>query len=124
MKTGWCIYLHTQLDRSCLIERGLTLAGQYALRSSFKPSVKITLKDLPLDMVDNEEVLETVKTVASVLSPVNYSNVWFNGKMTNICNGDMFVYIEAKDVAQFPNKLQVGEHVAWVFKPPDKEVCK
>ena len=86
--------------------------------------MKITLKDLPLHTVDNEEVLDAIKTVASVLSPVNYSNVWFNGKMTNICNGDRFVYIEAKDVTQFPNKLQVGEHVAQVFKPPEKDVCK
>ncbi len=41
-----------------------------------------------------------------------------------IHNGDRFVYIEAKNVAQFPNKLQVGEHVAQVFKPTDKDICK
>ncbi len=122
MRTGWCIYVHTQADRNRLVERGLMVAGKFVTlcseyHSNFKESVKITLKDLPLHAVDNELVLEAVRPLATVLSPVNYLNVWYNRKMTNICNGNHFVYIEAKDVNTFPSSLQIGEYVARVFKP-------
>ncbi len=129
MRTGWCIYVHTQADRNRLVKRGLTVAGKFVTlcseyRSNIKESVKITLKDLPLHAVDNESVLKAVRPLASVLSPVNYSNVWYNRKMTNICNGDCFVYIEAKDMNTFPSSLQIGEYVARVFKPYKQEICK
>ncbi len=50
--------------------------------------------------MDNEEVLDALKDICDVLSLVNYSNVWHNSQMTNIRNGDRFVYIEVGDLSK------------------------
>ena len=86
--------------------------------------MKITLQDLPLHAVDNEDVLELLKEHCKVLSTVNYSNVWHNGKMTNIRNGDRFVYIAADDVSKISDHLDVGEYRACIFKPKAVTTCK
>ena len=72
----------------------------------------------------NEEVLEAMKEVCSVTLAVNYSNLWFNGKMTNIWNGNCFLYVDAKDVPKLPNTLQVGSVQARIFKPIGMLTCK
>ncbi len=86
--------------------------------------MKVTLKDLPLHSVGNEEVLESVHDICTVTSTVNYSNLWFEGKMTNIQNGDQFFYADVKDVSKLPTTIQVGAHQARVFKPVSISTCK
>ncbi len=108
MHIGWCIYVQGITDKQTLINKSIVVAGKYvALRSEYrsaqKKSVKITLKDLPLHSMGNEDVLESVKEHCEVLSMVNYSNVWHNGCITNICNGDRFVYIAATDLDKVPD---------------------
>ncbi len=86
--------------------------------------MKITLHDLPLHAVDNKDVLESLKEHCEVLLMVNYSNVWHNGKMTNIRNGDWFVYIAADDVSKISDYLDIGEYRVCVFKPKAVMTCK
>ena len=64
--SGWYIYMHTQVDRDALIEKGVVVAGCHVhLHSEQNPhqrdAVKITLKDLPLHSISNDQVLEAVK---------------------------------------------------------------
>ncbi len=89
MRSGWYIYIRTQFDRDQLIQKGIIVAGKYvALRSEAMArqcdAVKVTLKDLPLNSVSNEHVLESLKEICLVESEVSYSNVWFEGKPTMI----------------------------------------
>ncbi len=56
----------------------------------------------------NEQVLEAMKEVCMVISQVNYSNLWHEGKVTNICNGDRFLYVDAQDVWKLPQMVQIG----------------
>ena len=63
---GWQIYVKTECDRATLMAMGLDLAGKYVslearTTSISTPNVKITLKDLPLYEVMNEDVLAAVK---------------------------------------------------------------
>ena len=74
--------------------------------------MKIILKDLPLHSVGNKDVLESVKEYCEVLLIVNYSNIWYNGCLTNIYNGDRFVYIAATDLDKVPDQIDVGEYRA------------
>ncbi len=53
-----------------------------------KTSIKITFKDLPLHSISNEDVLDIVKEHCPVTSEVKYANLWHNGKITGIWNGD------------------------------------
>ncbi len=82
------------------------------------------MKDLPLHSVGNDEVLEAVKEICSVTSVVNYLNLWFEGIMINIRNGDHFLYIDIKDILKLPTTLQVGAVQAQVFKPVSMSTCK
>ena len=63
---------------------------------------KVTLKDLPLHSISNEEVLEALKEICPVQSEVWYSNIWHDGKPTSIRNGNQFVYIALSDMAKLP----------------------
>ena len=86
--------------------------------------VKITLRDLPLHDVGNEDVLKALHDLCTVLSTVNYSNVWHNGQMTNICNSDRFVYVDAADLPKIPEVIDVGEYRVCVVCPKAVSVCK
>ncbi len=86
--------------------------------------VKITLKDLPLHSVGNEDVLEVMHGLYTVTSPVNYSNLWFEGKVTSICNGDCYLYIAQHDVSKLPDHVDIGGCQAGVFKPVSISHCK
>ncbi len=112
-----------------LITKGLTVAGKYvALHSEYKSasrnSVKITLRDLPLHDVGNEDVLEALHELCTVLSTISYSNIWHNGQLTNICNGDRFVYIDAVDLPKILDVIDVGEYRAHVVHPKAISVCR
>ncbi len=114
MRKGWCTYLHTLADRTKLVSTGLTLAGRYIQLHSEqhetrKPMAKITAKDLPLHAVSNTEVLDVVKEFCEPSSEVSYCNVWFNGRLANIHNGDCFCYIETDSLDKIPDTLQVGQ---------------
>ncbi len=103
MKAGWYIYMHTLKDRVALVANGVTIAGRYIqLQSKVRPEkqrlVRITLKDLPLHSVSNEDVLEAIRNICHVTLLVKYANVWYDGKLTNIRNGDRFVYILVSDI--------------------------
>ncbi len=129
MKAGWYIYMHTLKDRATLVEKGITLAGRYILLQSetcpeSQRSVKVTLKDLPLHSVENVDVLAEMKNHCSVTSAVQYSNIWYNGKATNIRNGDRYIYVDDDDVAKIPDQLHVGTYLARVFKPVGLSRCK
>ena len=117
MWAGWCIYIRMQADCNELVTKGITMVGKYIalhseFQSSYKASAKVTIRDLPLHVVDNKEVLSVVCPLCSVLSPVSYSHVWYNGKMTNICNGDRFLYVEESDLDKLPELLQISEYTA------------
>ncbi len=117
MWAGWCIYVRTQADCNELVTKGITVVGKYIalcseFQSSYKVSAKIMIRDLSLHVVDNEEVLSVIHPLCSVLSLVSYSNVWYNGKMTNICNGDRFLYVEESDLDKLPELLQISEYTA------------
>ncbi len=129
MRTGWNIYVCTLADRQVLINKRLMVVGKYVMLQSeylapHKKSVKVMIKDLPLHSVDNEEVLDALKDICDVLSPVNYSNVWHNGQMTNIRNGDRFVYIEVGDLSKIPDTITVGEYQVRIFRPKAVTICK
>ena len=70
--------------------------------------MKITLKDLLLHSVSNEQVLEALKEVCPVQSEVHYSNVWHDGKPTTIRNGNRFAYVAAQDVGKVSTTLKVS----------------
>ncbi len=92
------IYVKTDHDRATLFVTGLDLAGKHIslearMTSISTPNVKITLKDLPLHEVTNEEVLTVVKQVASIASPVKYANIWIDGHHTHLRNGDSLLHL-------------------------------
>ena len=129
MQNGWCIYIHTLTDRVNLINSGITLAGCYIpLQSKTAshrwPSVKITIKDLPLHAVDNEDILEVVKEHCEVQSAVAYANIWYNGHLMNIQNGNRFVYILQQDLPDLPDHVQVSDYQGCIFKPKAETMCK
>ena len=72
----------------------------------------------------NIEVLDAIKEVCEPASEVSYCNVWFNGCLTNIRNGDHFCYIESDVLEKIPEALQVGEYHTCVFKPRAQITCK
>ncbi len=89
MRAGWYIYMRTTADHATLVSKGITVAGRYIqlqseVRQDRVHSVKVTLRDLPLHSVDNKAVLEALCDVCHITSLVKYSNVWFQGKLTNI----------------------------------------
>lgn len=86
--------------------------------------VKVVLKDLPLHAVSNSEVLEALHEVLEVESEVSYCNVWYKGRLTNIQNGDRFVYIKASELSKVADTLQVGNYHARVFKPKHLTIYK
>ncbi len=64
---------------------GLDLAGKQVSLEARTTSIstlnmKITLKDLLLHEVMNEDVLVAVKHVALIASPVKYANIWIDGR--------------------------------------------
>ncbi len=86
--------------------------------------MKLTLRDLPLHSVSNEDMLEALKEVCEVQSEVQYANVWFKGWLTNIRNGDHFVYVDLNNLLKFEEFFSVGEHRAHVFKPKMHSTCR
>ena len=126
---GGMVYMCTLVDHTALVKHGLHLAGKFILlqsetRAGMKELVKVTLCDLPLHSVSNEEVLNAMKKVCSVISPVFYTNLWYNGYATNICNGDRYLYVDAATANKIPDQLDVGKHVSWVVKPATLLCCK
>ena len=114
--------MHMLVDHAALVKCGLHLAGKFILlqsetRAGLKESVKVTLCDLPLHSISNEEVLDAMKKVCSVVSPVFYANLWYNSCATNIHNGDRYVYVDAATANRIPDQLDVGKHVSRVVKP-------
>ncbi len=129
IKMGWYIYMCTNTDRSELVCKGMTVAGKHVmLRNEMNPAqrntIKMTVKDLPLHSVSNQDVLDAVKEYCPVYSEVKYSNIWHNGKATSICNGDRFLYISQSDLAKIPELLDVSTYKARVFKPLALTKCK
>ncbi len=129
MRAGWCIYMRSITDRAKLVAQGITVASRYIqlqsdVRHDRQRSVKVTLHDLPLHSVDNADVLDTLREVCHVTSPVQYANVWHNDQLTSIRNGDRFVYMEVGDIGKLPNTLQVGEYVSRILKPVQMATCK
>lgn len=113
MRTGWWIYLRTHADRARLVAQGLTLAGKHImLRSEFHATkastAKVTLRDLPLHMVDNEQVLAVMNECCSVKSEVFYGTVWHEGSPTSICNGDRYLYVTEESSAKLPERLEIA----------------
>ncbi len=74
--------------------------------------------------MDNADVLDALREVCHVTSPVQYANVWHNSQLTSIRKGDCFVYVEVGDIGKLPDTLQVGEYVSRVLKPVQMATCK
>ena len=106
----------TQADHNLLISRGINVASQHImlhseLRSTQEASMKVVFKDLPLHSVTNKDVLDVVKEYCKVSSEVKYANLWFEGKITSIRNGDCFIYIPVTEVSKLPAFLEIsGSH--------------
>ena len=129
MHSGWWIYLKTEMDHQRLVNVGMTIAGRYVqLRMEMRPrnktSVKITIKDLPLYDVDNSEVLEMLSDICSVQSEVNYSTIWFKGKLTSIRNGDKFVYLSEDQLNKLLETLEIKNYKARISRPVALSQCK
>ncbi len=93
---------------------GITLGGKHIpLQSEFRPqcqtSIKITIKDLPLHMVDNAQVLSALSDICEVTSEVFYGTLWHDGKATSIHNGDRYCYVPHAAVAKLPDVLTVAD---------------
>ncbi len=129
MRTSWNIYMLTLLDHTHLIEKGIHLTGKFVLLHSksqvgAQQLVKVTIKDLPLHSVGNEDVLEEVKKVCKVTSIVCYANLWYNGQATAIQNGDQYLYVEATSLDKMPEVLHVREYAGHIFKPAALSKCR
>ncbi len=129
MRYGWYIYMCMMTDRSTLIAKGINLNGHYItlqseVRSNQKNTVKVTLKDLPLHSVLNEDVLDAMKTHCEVHLEVKYSNLWHEGKATTIWNGDRYLYVTLSDAQKLPQTIDVLTYKARVFKPLSVTKCK
>ncbi len=74
--------------------------------------VKMTIKDLPLHSVSNQDVLDAVKAFYLLQSDIKYSNIWFNSKVTSIRNGDCFLYVVQSDLSKLPEVFEVGSSKA------------
>ncbi len=83
----------------------------------------MTIKDLPLHAVNNEDVLEVLKEHCEVQSEVLYSNIWHNGQLTNIRNSDCFAYVLQQDLLSIPDHLVIGEYRGHVFKLKAQITC-
>ena len=121
--------MKTEGDHETLVKKGITVAGKYVMLHSDmhtgqRNMVKITIKDLPLHSVSNQDVLDAVKAFCPLQSDVKYSNIWFNGKVTSIHNGDHFLYVAQSDLSKLPEVLKVGSSKAQVFKPMALTKCK
>ena len=121
-RNGWQIYVKTEADRAVLMTSGMDLVGKHISVASLgdhvhSPNVKITIKDLPLHEVSNEEVLAVLKTITNIASPVKYSNIWLDSHQTHLRNGDRFVYIPEASVKDLPSNLFIREFKARVHKP-------
>ena len=127
MCTGWYIYMKTEVET--LVRKGITVAGKHIMLHSNmhtgqRNMVKITIKDLPLHSLSNQDVLDAVKAFCPPQSDGKYLNIWFNGKITSICNGDHFLYMVQSDLSKLPEVLEVGSAKARVFKPMALMKCK
>ena len=121
--------MKTITDRSILVQKGLNIASKHILlcseyKSSQVKSIKVMLKDLPLHSISNEEVLEAMKEECQVQLEIRYANVWYEGYLTGIRNGDRYCYVANSDLSKLPEVLQVGDHQARVFKPVALSMCK
>ncbi len=129
MRYGWYIYMHTQADRNTQVQHRIVIAGKHItlrsdIHSSQRATVKITLTDLPLHSVSNEDVLDAVKVHCPVQSEVHYANLWFEGKLTSVRNGDRYFYIAQSDLPKLPSDFHILEHKAHIFKPLAIMTCK
>ena len=129
MKTGWWIYLRTQPDRDRLVAQGITVAGKHIplhseFRSNTQCSVKIVLKDLPLYMVDNSQVLDAMTDQCKVVSEVFCGTLWQDNQPTSIRNDDRFLYVLEGVVSTLPDTIMVAGMPAWLFKPRAMVTCK
>ena len=129
MCTGWYIYMKTEVDHETLVKKGITVTGKHIMLCSDmhtgqRQMVKITIKDLPLHSVSNQDVLDAVKAFCPPQSDVKYSNIWFNGKVTSIYNRDHFLYVAQSDLSKLPETLEVGSAKARVFKPMALTKCR
>ncbi len=55
---------------------------------------------------------------------LKYSNIWTDGKVTSIRNGDRFVYVPLQDAQKLPAQIEVKGLKAKVFKPVSITRCK
>ena len=122
MKSGWWIYLRTNANRERLVNQGITVTGKYIpLRSEFHSNVqqmvKVVVKDLPLHMVDNLQILSVLSDICEVASEIHYRTLWHEGKPTSIRNGDHFFYVMEAAVNNLPKTFEVSGITARVFKP-------
>ncbi len=93
-------------------------------RSNTQCSVKIVLKDLPLHMLNNSQVLDAMMDQYEAVLEVFYGTLWQDNQLTSIRNGDRFFYVLEGVVSTLPDTIMVAGMPARLFKPRAMATCK
>ena len=80
-------------------------------------TVKVTVRDLPLHAMDNEQVL-------SVISEIFYGIVWHEGEPTSIRNGDCFFYVSEDAVKDLPDWIDISGYQGRLVRPAALSKCQ
>ncbi len=76
----------------------------------------MTVCDLPLHTINNEQVLAALSQTHTVKSEVFYGTVWHEGLLTSIHNGDRYFYVSEETAAALPEKIEIGRVFGRIFK--------
>ena len=87
-------------------------------------TVKVTVRDLPLHVVDNEQVLLVISDLCVVKSEIFYGMVWHEGEPTSIQNGDHFFYISEEAVKDLPDWIDISGYQGWLVRPSALSKCQ
>ena len=98
----WRIYLNDRVDRIALISSGLNVRGTLTpiydtnpyLQNAESPTMRITVKDIPLSVNDDVIINELEKLKIKVKSRVQRMKLRVNGFLTECYNGDRTIYVE------------------------------
>ncbi len=112
LKNGWQIYVKTEKDCINLMVTGIEIIGnsidlQAPVHDLNNSSVKLVLKDLPLNEVGNDQVLSALKKVEGIdiKSQVKYCNIYIDGRQTHLRNSDRFIYVTPESVSKLGSTM-------------------
>ena len=79
-------------------------------------TVKVVVKDLPLHIVDNSQVLSVLSDICEVASEIHYRTLWHEGKPTSMRNGNCFFYVMEAVVNNLLETFEVAGITARVLQ--------